>query len=287
MHDRAWMFAGALLYTLAVATALTNVLRRRPPPHGLIYAVIAVGCLAQTFGLWLRGMAVGSCPIGNPFEMLQFVAWSCIVVFLCTGPVFRLSLLGAACATMAAAVSLLSILLPSWDHVPRGNFFGGNPWIESHAALAFFSYGVLALLAALGGMYLLQDYSLRRKRYPAVFRLLPSIVEMDGLLQRLLILGCAIFSIALGIGAVYWLRHPDAVSWLKIGFTLLLWLACVAVLAWRLAGRLAGACLARACLLLFAAALLTLWPIQHNRSLQPAAADAADATPATDAPAKP
>jgi ABC-type uncharacterized transport system permease subunit len=31
--------------------------------------------------------------------------------------------------------------------VRRTHIFGGNPWIELHAALAIFSYGVFGLLA--------------------------------------------------------------------------------------------------------------------------------------------
>ena len=59
------------------------------------------------------------------------------------------SVVASSCAR-PPSVSLISLAFPAWDGTRSNNLFGGNPWIEFHAALALFSYGVFALLA-LGG----------------------------------------------------------------------------------------------------------------------------------------
>src|SRR5690606_13094825 len=112
-----------------------------------------------------RGLAVQSCPIGNPFEVLQFVSWSIVLIYILTGPVFRTSLLGSFCAVLAGLLSVGSLLVPSWDQpYPAGALFGGDAWVEAHAAIALFSYGLFGMLAVTSVMYLLQNYGLKHKR---------------------------------------------------------------------------------------------------------------------------
>jgi len=272
--DTTLLLAGAIAYAVAIVTGAVAVLRRREPPHTLLFSVMALGLLLQTGGLYLRGHAQHSCPMGNPFEVLQFVSWSLVVIYMITGPVFRLTLFGPFSALIAAVLSLTAHLVPDWDVPPRAPIFGGNQWIQVHASLALFSYGVFGLLAASSIMFILQNYGLKQKRATGLFALLPSIVQLDHVNWRLLLIGSSVLSVSMVIGSIYWIQNLESASLFKLAATALVWIAYLVVLYLRFTNRLVGKRLAAACFFLFVLALLTLWPVEADRTTSETAAAA-------------
>jgi ABC-type uncharacterized transport system permease subunit len=246
-------------------------LLRRQPRAGLrtiLNTLLIGGWGFQMAGLYVRGMAVGGCPLGNTFEILQFVAWSAMVVYFFVGTTLHVTLLGLFTAGYAAALALVSLLVPHWD-VTRGlKIFGNNPWIELHAALAVFSYGVFGLLAMTSLMHLLQSWSLKHKRLNGLFWFLPSVVQLDQINYRTLILGVGLLSISLGVGASWWVRDTASVDVPKLAVTLGVWGAylLVGLLRWR--ARLVAVRFAWVCLILFILALLSLGPVNSSRHHQ-------------------
>jgi ABC-type uncharacterized transport system permease subunit len=269
MNDRVWMGLGAGFYALALLIAAWGLLGRRGRSvRPLQFATALTGFLCQTVGLHLRGLEVHSCPIGNPFEMLQFISWSTMLIYLLTGTVFRLSLLGGFTVVMAGALSLLSFLGPSWDHAyPAGGLFGGNPWIEAHASIALLSYGFFGMLAVSSAMYLLQHFGLKTKRTKGIYAALPSILQLETLSQRLLLVGCVGYTLSIVIGSVAWSQDWGAVFGPKLGATFLLWLAYLFLLVMRWRGVWRGPRAAWWGMCLFGAALLALWPVEAGRQV--------------------
>lgn len=271
--DRWWMFLGAGVYTTALLITLLNLARRRHQSSApLIVGILALGFGFQSIGLYWRGLAVRSCPIGNPFEVLQYISWSTMAVYFLAGSIFRMSLLGVFAAIVAAVLSLLSIIVPAWDYEHAANIFGGNPWIESHAAIALFSYGVFGLLAATSAMYLLQNHGLKQKQVQGIYAHLPSVNELDTVNQRLSFVGASVFSLAMIIGSVFWMSEEANVSALKLGVTMCLWWAYLVLAALRLTKRLRGKRFACSALVLFGFALITLGIVQ--KAPDPAPVDA-------------
>ncbi len=276
--DRLLMLIGALVYTCAAALTLASLARRRPPPHQVVFGLVLIGFGIQSTGLHLRGVSVGGCPIGNTFEVLQFISWSVILVYVFTGAVYRVTILGAVSASLAAALALTSAAVPAWDATRRTNLFGGNVWVETHAALAFLSYGIFGLLAATSALFLLQNYSLKKKRWPSRLRFLPSVVQLEAINLRLLAVGYAVFTVALGIAFVYLIIHPSAVFPTKLLSTVFLWIAYGVVLVLRMRQSLFGRRLAWVNAVLFLFALVTLWSVEASRkdhAPEPPAAQAA------------
>lgn len=261
-----WLLvSGSLAYLGALGLTATLVARHKGPRHGLNLLIILAGWILQSSGLWLLGMDAGSCPIRNLFEILQFVSWSIIVLYLFTGQVFRLSLFGTGSATLAALIGLVALFVPEKSAISDTSFLGTDPRIEAHAALALFSYGIFGLVAVLSTLYLLQNYSLKRKKHAGLFRFLPSIIEMDAVLLRLLVMACSVYTISIAIGALYWVSNPEEVGLAKLLATIALWLAYWLVLILRLLNQLVGSRLAKSCVGLMAAALLALWPVETSR----------------------
>jgi ABC-type uncharacterized transport system permease subunit len=272
--DRTWLWAAAGLYASGFLLGTAKLLRQGGPAGIATYTLIALGYAVQLIGLGLRGKAVGGCPLGNQFEIFQFTAWSAITLYLAIGVTFRHSMLGYFTACLAAALTLLSLAIPSWDATQRVHIFGHNPWIELHAALAVFSYGVFGLLALTSVMYLFRNYSLKRKHPGGWFSFLPSILDLDHIGVRLLGAGVAILAVSLAVGSAYWLRDFESVDVAKLVVTFAVLAAYGLTLALRLSGRLLAKRFAWTCLVLFAAALLSLGPVDASRN-PPAAARAA------------
>ena len=204
------------------------------------------------------------------------VSWSIVILYLFTGQVFRLSLFGTGSAALAAIIGFLAFLIPGATHVPQDYYIGGDPRINAHASLALFSYGIFGLLAVLSALYLMQNNSLKSKRNAGIFRFLPSIVDMDTVLMRLLIMACVVYSISVAIGALYWMNHLSEVGLFKLSFTVALWVAYWIVLVLRASNKLFGTRLAWTCILLFVAALFILWPVEASRDharLEPVASE--------------
>jgi ABC-type uncharacterized transport system permease subunit len=257
-------------YLLAFVFGLQALLFQRRYSRPWMLALMAIGWGVQTWAMGLRGELIGGCPLGNIFELVQFVVWSLVLLYFLVGPAFRMSLLGFFAAAMAAVLGVTSLLIPSWDGPYRDRLFGGEPLVESHASLAVFSYGVFGLLALVGVMYFIQHWGLKQRRSKGIFGLLPSIVQMDQIAFRLLIIGLGVLTVSLGCGVALYMGEHHAVSTMKLVVTWGVWGAYAFLLALRWRGIYVGLSFARWSIILFMVALLSLWPVDAGtRDPQP------------------
>jgi HemX protein len=265
LSDRQWLWCAAGFYSAGLLLGTFSLIRGQRTSGVLIYFAILAGYILQFIGLGIRGHATGGCPLGNRFEIFQFTAWSAITLYLMVGVTFRSSVLGYFTSSLGAALTILSLSIPAWDAVRRTHIFGGNPWIELHAALAIFSYGVFGLLALTSGLFLLRHFSLKSKRLGGWFSFLPSILDLDHIEVRLLGAGVALLTLALVFGSVYWSRDTATVNHSKLAATIAVWAVAAIALGLRAMGRLLAKRFAWACLALFAAALLSLKAVDDSR----------------------
>jgi HemX protein len=265
LTDRTWLWAAAGCYFAGFVQGTFSLLRTGRPAGVATYGLIAAGYVLQLVGLGIRGRAVGGCPLGNIFEIFQFTAWSTVTLYLVVGVAYRNSLVGYFSSCLAAALTLVSLAIPAWDATLRRHIFGDNPWIELHAALAVFSYGIFALLALTSLMFLLRNHSLKIKNVGGWHLFLPSILDLDHIGVRLLAAGVVVLAVSLGVGSVYWIRDMDTVNMTKLLMTLAVWIAYTVALALRLRGWLLAKRFAWAGLGLFGAALLSIGPVDQSR----------------------
>jgi len=265
LTDRTWLWIAAGFYLGGLILGTVSLLRGERQSKTVINLIIVLGYLCQLTGLYARGLTVGGCPLGNTFEIFQFTAWSAITLYFVVGVTFRSSLLGYFTSCLAAVLTLTSLAIPGWDATRRAEIFGGNPWIELHAALALFSYGVFALLALTALMLVLRHYSLKTKHISGWFSFLPPILDLDQISVRLLGTGVIMMTASLAGGAVYWLRDVNTVNVGKLLATIAVWLAYTLVLTLRLRGHLLARRFAWTCLALFGAALISLGPVDASR----------------------
>src|SRR5215210_1939053 len=122
------------------------------------FAAIASGFVLQTAFLWVRGRALGRCPLTNLFEVFIFMAWSVALTYMLIGPAYRLSLMGAFTAPFVLLLQTFALLAPI--DLPRAAKISVNPWLEFHASMSIVAYGVFALACVAGLMYLAQERQL-------------------------------------------------------------------------------------------------------------------------------
>jgi len=261
-----WIFwLAASGYVLAFSFALQALWQQKRYSRSSMIILMAVGWGVQTWGMTLRSQAVGGCPVGNIFELWQFVAWSLVVLYFLVGSTFRMSLLGFFTSALAALMGGVSLLFPAWDAPYQNRYFGAHPVVEAHASLAVFSYGIFAALALVGVMYLVQHWGLKHRRGTGIFSFLPSIVQLDHIGFRLLLIGLAVLSCSLGFGVVLYGDDELTITTSKMVATWGVWAGYLALLILRWRGVVVGSGFARSALLLFLAALFSLWAVDAAR----------------------
>ena len=78
LTDRQWLWLAAACYLAGFLRGARSVFRGERPSSAVMYGFVAAGYALQYLGLYLRGRAEGDCPLGNIFEIVQFIAWSAI-----------------------------------------------------------------------------------------------------------------------------------------------------------------------------------------------------------------
>ena len=159
---------------------------------------IAAGFLCQTAFLYVRGKALGRCPLTNLFEVLVFLGWSMVLFYLLIGPAYRLSLLGFFTSPLVFFFQMFALLTP-WD-APARLRPAPNPWLELHAAVSIVAYGAFALAGVAGVMYLAQERQLKTHNLKSIFYHLPPIRDLATANTRLVLAGLALLTVGLLAG---------------------------------------------------------------------------------------
>jgi len=255
---------GALIYLSAFFFGFFALLRRKPYSRLVMLALLLSGFIFQSLSLNLRGMETKSCPLGNSFEISQFIAWSIVLLYFILGTALNLRSLGLFTAGLASLLTLVSLMISSWD-LPYQTRTPLNPLIELHASLAIFSYSIFAIVALISLMFLIQQHGLKTKQSGGLYQYLPSVQVLDLVAKRLLITGVIVLSAALIFGVSFWLSYPERVPLMKLLPTCLLWIGYFSVMVLRIRKRLATRKHAIAAITLFLFAIISLWPVQSTR----------------------
>ena len=240
LKDRQWLVASTFCFLLSFAYTAGTLGDRRHYSTWWNLGVVALGFALQTVFLFLRGAAVGRCPLTNHFEVVAFLSWALVLFYLAVGNTYRLSPLGLFTAPLAFGLQSFALLaLDDWTPGDaRSHHTGVNPALEFHAAFSVLSFGAFALAALAGGMYLWQERQLKSHRLKVLFFQLPPISDLIQLNARLLVVGLALLT--LGLAAGFNMGAPNA--WPHLVWAIVIWLVyAFLVLArwgrWRLAPR--------------------------------------------------
>jgi ABC-type uncharacterized transport system permease subunit len=246
-------FLGSLGYTLYALGA------GRFKPGRINFLAVLAGFIFLTAFLYLRGKAEGSCPLNSLFDVMIFLSWSLVLIYMLIGPAYRLSLLGAFTAPLAFLLVLGALIAPI-DQTARTR--EANPWIETHAALSIIAYGAFGLACIAGVMYLLQERQLKSHRATPLLYNLPPINHLAAAIGRLLGLGLLLLTISFAAGFI----SGFPINTLKFWTSVVIWAVYCGLLALNRLHTLGPRRMAELSIAIFTVALLTLPGIQYLSS---------------------
>lgn len=254
--DRLFVIASTFCFLLA-AVRLVLLLRGGvfQPGRASFYA-IAAGFVLQTAFLFVRGRALGRCPLTNLFEVFVFMSWAVALIYMLVGPAYRLSLMGAFTAPLVVLMQGFALLVPiDRAHSPR---IAVNPWLEFHASMSIIAYGAFALACVAGFMYLVQERQLKARKLHSIFQHLPPLTDLYAAIMRLLWLGFGLYTAGLVSG--FFTGEP--LPRLKMACAIAVWAFYGAILQGRHFFRLTPKHVAALCVVAFTAAVSVLWAIR-------------------------
>jgi HemX protein len=261
--DRQLILLSTLCYAVAVAHTLATLRQGVFHPRRFNFFAIAVGFVPQTAFLYVRGHAIGRCPITNLFEVFIFLAWSIALVYLAVGPAYRLSLMGAFTAPLVLLIQGFALVAPV--DMPHSARIAVNPWLEFHASISMMAYGAFALSCVAGVMYLVQERQLKTHQLHSIFYHLPPLTNLFAAITRLLWFGFALYTA--GLVAGFFTGQP--LPWMKMIAAFAVWIFYGAILQGRHLHRVAPKRIAALCILAFTAAVSVLWAINFVSETRP------------------
>jgi ABC-type uncharacterized transport system permease subunit len=253
--DPTLLIISTLCFFLAMARTAIAIKARTYRAVGFNFFAIALGFVFQTAFLSLRGHALGRCPLTNLFEVFIFLAWSVSLIYLLIGPAYRLSLMGAFTAPLVFGLQAFALIAPI-DR-PHPMRLAPSPWLELHASVSLIAYGAFALACVAGLMYLLQERQLKTRQLNSMFYHFPPLTDLFAAITRLLWLGFVLLT--LGIAAGFFTGQP--LPYVKVAWSLGVWIFYAAILLARHLGTTAPRRIAALCVVAFSAALTLLWGI--------------------------
>lgn len=253
--DRQLLIYATLCYFAAIIRTVVSLRARVFRRSRVVFLSIALGFALQSAFLFIRGHALGSCPITNLFEVLVFLAWSIALIYMLIGTAYRLSLLGAFTAPLVFVLQITALLLPI--DVPRASL-PPNPWLEFHASISIIAYGAFALACVAGAMYLFQERQLKTHQLRSIFYHLPPLPNLFSAMTRLLWFGFILYSAGLISG--FFVSEP--LPWTKIALAIAIWVLYGAILQGRYLRWVTPRRVATLCMIAFAVALSLLWSIE-------------------------
>ncbi len=254
--DRALLVAACFCFLFSFAYTMYALGARSFRPSRFNFVAILSGFLFQTAFLIQRGQVLGRCPLTNLFEVLIFLSWSIVLLYMIVGPAYRLSLLGAFTSPLVLILQLVALLSP-WDTVSVASPGESDPWLEFHAALSVIAYGAFAIACVAGVMYLAQERQLKSHHLHSIFFHLPPIADLATAIRRLILTGFGLLTAGLVAGFLVGLPLDT----FKISAAIVVWLGYALILYAGHWHKLSAHRLAQLSVVSFAVTLATLWTI--------------------------
>ena len=189
-----------LLYAAAFAVFLIGFFTQRPWANRAGIVVAAVGLVAQTLGLILRGVSAGHFPFVGIYESMVLVAWAIVLVWHVLESFTKIKAVGL--YVMPVVLVLLTIALVKYDP-PRGMV----PALRSdivivHVSVMLVAIGCLYVAGGAAIIYLIEETLLHRRKTGGVLGRLPSLAALDRLIYHATLLGLPFLTMGMAAGVI-------------------------------------------------------------------------------------
>ena len=187
-------FCGGFIYAV-------NCLRSGIYKKSLLNSLgMFLGLVFQSMFLAERGEVHGRCPVTDLVEILVFVSWSMVIIYLLFGSSYRISLMGVFTSPLVFLICIAAIILPFDEQEALAVAAARRevePWTELHIAISLISYGAFGMACVSGAMFLIQERQVRLGKLETLFYNLPPMQNLAKAVFRLMIFG--VILLAFGI----------------------------------------------------------------------------------------
>jgi ABC-type uncharacterized transport system permease subunit len=168
---------------------------------------IRVGWLVQTALLAAQAARAGGFPWQSWGGSLNLFVWLVVAVYLGWGCSPRFRLLGLGVAPLAAV--LLGVAGATGGLDVHGPSHYSSVFLVLHVGLVLAAFAGFTVAAGLAGLYLWQERRLKRHDAAIFSRPAPSLVALEALVARTILIALPLLTVGLGIGIAR-LRHQSA-----------------------------------------------------------------------------
>ena len=161
---------------------------------------VRLGWLAQT--ALIAALFAGS--DGFPWDTwagtLNLFVWLVVGIYLVWGCRARYRLLGLAIMPLAAGLLLASWLVGGDSASAAAGY--STPFLVFHVGLVLAAFAGLTVAAAMSGFYLFEERRLKRRRTGSLLGRMPSLVTLDRLAARTVLVSLPALAAGVGLGLV-------------------------------------------------------------------------------------
>ncbi len=164
--------------------------------------LMQTGFTAATFYFMVEAATLATFfPVADISHALAFFAWSLAFVYLVPLSHIRSDSFGLVLTpvlTLLVSAAALTAVLPAKGALPPA-----SPFFMLHILCAFFAYASFTISFAAGLLYLIQRHELKARRTGAFYHKLPSLEELERLIDQPMLWGAALLVAAIAIGFVW------------------------------------------------------------------------------------
>jgi ABC-type uncharacterized transport system permease subunit len=192
------LFLPALLGYGEAAVAFAGDARH--PGRAGVAAVwgVRVGWLAQTALIVAQATASGGFPWDTWAGSLNLFVWLVVSAYLVWGCRERYRLLGVAVMPFAALLLVAAWLAGAADVSASPRYSTG--FLAFHVGLVLVAFAGFTVAAALSGLYLFEERRLKHRRPAVLFGRAPSLVSLDTVAARTVLVSLAALTAGVGLG---------------------------------------------------------------------------------------
>jgi len=192
----------AALYGSAFLLHMVSFFGNHEKVHRTAFRLMQTGFITATFYFIVEAATLATFfPVADIAHALAFFSWSLGFVYLVLLSQIRSDSFGLVLTPVLAALMIsacLTEVLPSKGSVPPA-----NPFFMLHILCAFFAYASFAISFAAALLYLIQRHELKTRRAGAFYHKLPSLEELERLIDQPMFWGASLLVAAILIG-FYW-----------------------------------------------------------------------------------
>jgi ABC-type uncharacterized transport system permease subunit len=195
---------------------------------------VRLGWLAQTALLGLQAARADGFPWTSWAGSLNLFVWFVVGTYLIWGCRPRFRLLGLTVMPLAVVLFIAARIGGGTATGDRSHY--SNLFLVLHVGLVLAAFAGFTLAAALAGLYLLEERRLKRRAADILRLKLPSLVTLEQLTTRAILISVPLLTAGLVAGFVRLRQHGGGVDAL-MGVTIAAWAVYAAFIVLRPAGR--------------------------------------------------